>query len=229
MPLQNRVTPFGEIVADPARGGMMGNRGILHDENRRLGASRWRHKNWIICLLSFRDRHEVVMAPRHYTQLFFLDEAVALAAGHRPCAECRRPAYRSFVEAISRAGSGQAESGGARSLDALLHRARVDPRSRRQLRRRARLERLPDGTFVTLDQQPHRAYLVLGERLFPWSAAGYQAPLARPDDTAVEVLTPAPTVAALGAGYRPFLHPSLAPWQPREAGWSLLAVATTGG
>src|SRR5688500_15168681 len=96
MPLQNRVTPFGEIEAAPARGLFMGNRGILHDANQQLGRARWRHKSWVTCLLSFKDRRREVMAPRRYTELFFCDEAVALAAGHRPCAECRREDYERF-------------------------------------------------------------------------------------------------------------------------------------
>lgn len=227
MPLQNRVTPFAEIVADPARGRLMGNRGILHDQSKRLGRSRWRHKSWIICLLAFRGRHEEVMAPRRYTQLFFLDEAVALAAGHRPCAECRRAAYQSFAWAFSQALPGDVEPPRARGIDAVLHRARVDPRSR-QVRHRASLEGLPDGAFVLLERQPERAWLVLGGHLFPWAAAGYQAPIPRPGGVEVEVLTPTPTIAVLRAGYRPLLHPSLAPWQPPGAGWPLLPAATTG-
>jgi len=95
--LQNRVTPFGEIVATPARGLSMGNRGILHDDRRRLGRRRWTHKAWICCVTEFRGRRRQVMAPGRYTELFFLDEAVALAAGHRPCFECRRAAANAFA------------------------------------------------------------------------------------------------------------------------------------
>ena len=98
MPLRNRVTPFGEIEVHPARGTLMGNRGILHGDDRTLGARRWAHRAWIVCVLSFRGRRRVVMTPGRYTELFFLDEAVALAAGHRACAECRNAAYRRYRE-----------------------------------------------------------------------------------------------------------------------------------
>ncbi|MGB8623555.1 MAG: hypothetical protein WCD16_12105, partial [Paracoccaceae bacterium] len=99
MPLQNRVLPTGEIVVHPARADFMGNRGILHGGNRQLGTARWRHKTWITCLLSFKGRKRVPMTPGRYTELFFLDEAVALAAGHRPCAECRRADFLRYRDA----------------------------------------------------------------------------------------------------------------------------------
>ena len=99
MPLQNRVSPLGEIVATAERGGLMGNRGILHDRDRRLGVSRWKHPHWVCCRLAFLGRHRPVMTPGRYTELFFLDEATALAAGHRPCAECRRADYTRFLDA----------------------------------------------------------------------------------------------------------------------------------
>ena len=128
MPLQNRVTPAGEIIADPARGTLMGNRGILHDAQQRLGAARWRHRHWIYCRLAFKGRWREVMAPSRYTELFFLDEATALAAGHRPCCECQREDFRRFQAAWQQA-FGHAASAGA--IDRALHEARVEPRSRR--------------------------------------------------------------------------------------------------
>lgn len=103
MPLQNRVTPFGEIIAHPARGELMGNRGILHDASQRLSPSRWRHRHWVTCLTRFKEWQRRVMQPHAYTELFFLDEATALAAGHRPCALCRRERYRSFQTSMQRA------------------------------------------------------------------------------------------------------------------------------
>ncbi|MDB5560081.1 MAG: hypothetical protein JWQ36_3015, partial [Enterovirga sp.] len=117
MPRQNRVLPTGEIVALPFRGAFMGNRGILHDEAGRLGRARWRHPHWIICRLAFKGRRRAIMAPRRYTELFFPDEAVALAAGHRPCAECRRDAFGAYRSALARAEGGPAHS--AASLDRL--------------------------------------------------------------------------------------------------------------
>jgi hypothetical protein len=208
VPLQNRVTPTGEIVADPARGTLMGNRGILHDASRRLGAARWRHHHWICCRLSFKERRRAVMAPRRYTELFFLDEATALAAGHRPCFECRRGEFRAFQTAWRRA-SGVTDRSAA-AMDRELHRARVEPRTRRQIRFEAPLDDLPDGAFVLLDEAPSTPLLVLGDRLLPWSASGYASSRLRPAAIGCRVLTPAPTVAVLRSGYAPALHPSAA-------------------
>ena len=202
--LQNRATPFGEIVAATARGLFMGNRGILHDENRRLGAVRWRHPHWIVCRLAFRGRRRTVMTPGRYTELFFLDEATALAAGHRPCAECRRDAWRSFQQAWQDAFQSDARPS-AGELDRVLHRARVEPRSRRQITHQALLKDLPDGAFIDVAGQP---YLVLEGRLLPWRPEGYGFALPRRDDRMVTVLSPRPTVAVMAAGYRPVVHPS---------------------
>jgi len=208
MPLQNRVAPTGEIFADPARGLFMGNRGILHDDEKRLGPARWRHRHWIVCALAFRGRRRAVMQPHRYTELFFLDEAVALAAGHRPCAECRRDRYRAFLEFWAK-GSGHAGAlPDAGALDATLHAARVESRSRRQITWRARLEALPDGTFIRLEDRDDTPRLVLGDALLAWSPAGYGGALMRAPLAAVIVLTPRPTVAALAGGYLPELHPS---------------------
>jgi len=199
MALQNRVTPCGEIIADPARGTLMGNRGILHDAQQRLGAARWRHPHWSYCRLAFKGRRREVMAPGGYTELFFLDEATALAAGHRPCCECRRDDFRRF-QAAWRQAFGQAAAAGA--IDRTLHQARVEPRSRRQIRFEARLAELPDGAFVLLPEAPSAPLLFEGELLHPWYPGGYGPPRERGRDQ-VSVLTPAPTIAVLRAGYRP--------------------------
>jgi hypothetical protein len=211
MPLQNRITPFGEIVAHPARGTVIGNRGILHDPGRRLGRARWRHPHWIVCRLEFKGRRRQVMAPHAYTELFFLDEAVALAAGHRPCAECRRPAFNAFRSAWQRAFGGPAPLR-APDIDRALHHARVEPRSRRQITFAAELDRLPDGAFVALAGDAATAWLVLGDRLFPYAPEGYGPARVRPSGCEARVLTPWPTVAVLAAGYRPELHPSALVW-----------------
>ena len=198
MNLQNRVTPRGEIVAHPARGTMMGNRGgRLRDEGRRLGARRWASKAWICCVLSFRGRRREVMGPG-YTELFFLDEAVALAAGHRPCFECRRAAAEAFAAAWAEA-QGPAH---VPEIDAALHAARLQ-RDRRLVTVRMAMPAVPDGAFVEADGPA----LVLGDALLPWRPEGYGGPLRRPEGVA-EVLTPAPTIEALRAGYAPDLHPS---------------------
>jgi hypothetical protein len=198
MPLQNRVTPGGEIIADPARGTLLGNRGILHDAQQRLDAARWRHPHWIYCRLAFKGRWRKVMAPHRYTELFFLDEATALAAGHRPCCECRREDFLRFQAAWRRA-FGHGASAGA--IDRALHQARVEPRSRRQIRFEAPLDDLPDGAFVLLPDGPS-PLLVQGDRLHPWHPGGYGLPRERGSGR-VSVLTPAPTIAVLRAGYRP--------------------------
>jgi hypothetical protein len=204
MTLQNRVTPTGEIIAVPARGSLMGNRGVLHDAEQRLGVARWRHPHWIACRLAFKGRRRPLMAPHRYTELFFLDEATALAAGHRPCCECRREDFLRFQAAWRRAfgDDGDARAG---DIDRGLHRARVEPRTRRQIRFEAPLADLPDGAFVLLpdDSAP---CLVRGVHLEPWRPGGYGPPRARPSGR-VSVLTPAPTIAVLRAGYVPSDHP----------------------
>jgi hypothetical protein len=205
MPLQNRVTPMGEIIAAAARGTLMGNRGILHDAGRRLGTARWRHRNWICCCLSFNSRKREVMTPGRYTELFFLDEATALAAGHRPCCECRRNDFRGFQAAWRRAVAPDAS---ADAIDRVLHEARVDPRTRHQIRFEAPLDDLPDGAFVLLPERPPSPLLVMGENLLPWRPAGYGAPRPRSSGTRCLVLTPRPTIAVLRAGYAPSLHPT---------------------
>jgi hypothetical protein len=206
MPLQNRITPMGDVIADAARGTLMGNRGILHDASKRLGTARWRHRAWICCRLSFKDRRREVMAPGRYTELLFLDEAIALAAGHRPCCECRRDDFRIFQEAWRRAVETSAASAGA--IDRVLHDARIDPRTRRQVRFEAPLEDLPDGAFVLLPGDPSSPFLVLGDALLPWRPAGYGSQRIRQPGTKCVVLTPQPTLAVLRAGYAPSLHPT---------------------
>jgi hypothetical protein len=203
--LQNRVTPAGEIVADPARGLFMGNRGILHDDAQRLGRVRWRHKSWITCLLDFKGRQRTIMSPRRYTELFFLDEAVALAAGHRPCAECRRCRFSAFLDAWVAGTGHDGPPPKAPALDAALHAARVDPGTRRQRTYQAELAALPDGVFIRLEDA---SLLVVGDRLLSWAPGGYGGAISRPSGGSVCVLTPRPTVAAIKAGYRPELHPS---------------------
>ncbi len=203
MPLQNRVTPFAEIVAEPWRGRLTGNRGCLHDAEGRLGTARWRTQAWIACRLQFRGRRRAPMPPGRWTALFFWDEAAALAAGHRPCGECRREDYRRFMDAWAAAGlPGGPGQGGPRGVDAHLHRHRVT-RRREQIRFDAASGDLPDGAFLTVPASPHLAMLLWDGRLWRLSPdeGGYLA-AGRPPGR-VTVLTPAPIVAALAAGYRP--------------------------
>jgi len=204
MPLQNRVTPEGDIVAHPARGLMMGNRGgALHDTHRTLGRRRWVSRQWICCVLSFKDRQREVMAPRRYTELFFLDEATALAAGHRPCFECRRGDSLRFstIWATVHGKSGRAT---APEMDRVLHPDRVNAAGSK-VTYVSPLAALPNGTFV---RASGRLHLLWGAQLHPWSFEGYGPPVSTDFDE-VEVLTPRSIVAVLEGGYVPGLHPSL--------------------
>ncbi len=197
MPLQNRVLATGEIVADAARGMFMGNRGILHDNRQNLGLARWKHKAWIICVLKHKDWHRKVMQPGAYTELFFLDEAVALAAGHRPCAMCRNADFKAYRAAAGFTGT-------AGEMDAALHAERAIPRTFGQRRHSANVESLPDGA-IFLDGG---AKLVWRGTAYPVSAGGYGAAEVLPEGD-VTVLTPETSLKALRGGYRPVLHPSL--------------------
>lgn len=206
MTRRNRVLPTGEIVAHPARGLFMGNRGCLHDAAGEVVRERTSQRFWITCVTAFKGRRRELMTPGHYTELFFLDEAVALAAGHRPCAECRRADFNRFREAWAQAfwGGGSPR---APEMDMLLAAARRDS-SGRQITQRARLGGLPDGVFVDL---PGVGPALRHEGvLHPFQPAGYGDPLPPPADADVTVLTPTPTVAVLAAGYRPLIHPSAA-------------------
>ena len=198
MPLQNRVTPFGELVALPGRGMLMGNRGILHDEARRI-VRPFQVRRWIACTLEFRGRRREVMTPHRYTELFFLDEATAFAAGHRPCFECRRGDYHRFVELWP----GSRSSTRADGIDAVLHAERVNRRAK--CTHRARFRDLPDGTYVALDG---RAWLLWDDALLAWSSKGYDARFPRPDVGEADVLTPPSVVEVFRAGYRPGVHPT---------------------
>ena len=197
-PLRNRVSPTGEILADPARGTFMGNRGILHNDKGEMGHVRWRHKAWIICELRWKDWHREVMTPGAYTELFFLDEAVAMAAGHRPCALCRRGAFNAYRTAVGAKGP-------TRDLDDRLHTERAIPRKFLQRRHAANLADLPDGTMILWDGRPA---LVRRDALLPFSMSGYEAPLRRPPSGPVTVLTPETSVQAMREGYVPRLHPT---------------------
>jgi hypothetical protein len=200
VPLQNRVTPFGEIVALPGRGTMMGNRGILHGDDRRILRS-WQVKRWIACVLEFRGRHRHVMAPHRYTELFFLDEAAAFSAGHRPCAECRHEDYRRF-QSFWKAGCGEPVD--ADSMDSRIHADRLDGKKKRTYREE--ISRLPDGAYVVVEEAP---WLLWRGNLHAWSDAGYTRRRARPERGEIDVLTPRSIVGMLAVGYGPTVHPSV--------------------
>jgi hypothetical protein len=205
MPLQNRVTPFGEIVAIQSRGLIMGNRGILHDEARRI-VRYSQVRRWIACRIEFRGRHRLIMRPHSYTELFFLDEATALSAGHRPCAECRHVDYQRF-RSLWETCHGAPVS--ADTIDARLHADRLTGRKKRTYCDDLGL--LPDGTYIAFDET---AWLVWGSNLYAWSGSGYTVGRPRPTRREIEVLTPRSTVAILAAGYRPGIHPSVSRESP---------------
>lgn len=209
MSRQNRVTPYSEIIATPARGTLMGNRGILHDDEGRL-RHHYRGKRWIFCLLCFKGRQRQVMAPGRYTELFFLDEATALAAGHRPCAECMRPRFKEFQAAWAAANPELAgeTAPAVKVIDEALHRERLAAPRRPQKRTYVEpLAALPAGVFISLEPEgePH---LVLETRLLPWQPAGYGSPVSRPGNQSVQVLTPPSIVRAIALGFEPQKHPS---------------------
>jgi hypothetical protein len=185
MSLPNRVDPFGSLFADSSRGLLFGNRGgRFHRDQRTLGARRWVSRRWICCRLDFNGRHRNVWGTG-YTELFFLDEPTALAAGHRPCFECRRADAQAFAAAFARGHASRADE-----IDRVLHAERLD------------------GRVLTLADEPGSAFAVRGPALLHWTSGGYIAAHARPRNLMVNVLTPPGTLAALASGYRPRWHPS---------------------
>ena len=205
MPLQNRVTPFGDIVATSERGLFTGNRGIIHDPaTKTLLNRRWSNPAWITCVCEFRGRRREVMAKQSWTELFFLDEATSFAAGHRPCFYCRRVDANAFRDAWE-AGNGVSRVR-ATEIDAVLHAERLDGRNKRLHPLPCAIEELPDGAMVAAGGE---SYLIAQGRALRWSFAGYNAVDSKPSDA--HLLTPPSTVQALRAGYRPVLHASARP------------------
>jgi hypothetical protein len=216
MPRQNRVTPHGELIAVPDRGMFWGNRGSLLDAEGRL-ARYSRGRAWAICVLEYKGRRRQQWAPGRLTELYFLDEATGLAAGHRPCGECRYRDYQAFKRAWA-AAHGGGEAGvagvadrtevagvsGVQGIDSALHASRLaGPGIRRTYR--ARVADLPEGAMVEVDGAP---WLVFGGGLLAWTPGGYRDRRATDGAVAVTVITPRATVATLAAGYPPVIHPS---------------------
>jgi hypothetical protein len=199
MPLQNRVTPFGDLIANPARGLLMGNRGgRLHDARRKLGSRRWSSRQWICCRLDFNDRRRKVWG-EGYSELFFLDEVTAFAAGHRPCFECRRKDAENFASLFS----DKKKRARAQAMDAVLHAERLDGNAKRLHRRK--LDDLPDGAMIAIGSD---AFVVQGARLLHWTPRGYADWRGRPRGIEADVLTPPSILAVLTRGYTPLWHAS---------------------
>jgi hypothetical protein len=200
MMLQNRVDPKGNIIKTSARGAWLGNRGQLHGCGKTI-LRPFKHQAWIICLLQFKGRHRQVMAPNLWTELFFLDEATAFAAGHRPCFECRREAANRFKAAWLK---GNPEYGfdfktAIGKIDEIIHAERIG-HERNKITFETDPEELPDGTFIQLQNNP---YLLTGKTLYHWTPFGYEKGIPLPALKAVMVLTPNSTVKAFRAGYQP--------------------------
>jgi hypothetical protein len=197
--LQNRVDPFGNLFATPARGTLMGNRGgKFHTDDRRLTRRRWASRQWICCVLDFKGRQRDVWG-RYYTELFFLDEVTAFAAGHRPCFECRRKDAEHFAALFS----GKKQRASAPAMDRALHAEWLDGKGKRTHRRT--LDALPDGAMIAPDGE---AFAVRGKHLLRWTPQGYAGRRARPRGISVDVLTPPSMLKVLWAGYAPLWHPS---------------------
>ena len=205
MPLQNRVTPLGDLIADESRGLVYGNRGCLHDEQGRI-RRRFAGRRWIACRLEFRGWHRTpLMQPGRFTELFFLDEVTAFASGHRPCALCRRADYEHFSELWRGLHPRRID---ADAIDAQLHQERYSAETRGQRHHGAQFDDLPDGVFVLVDGDPH---LVDGARLLRWTPSGYVSPRPRPARARAVLITPPSLVAVLRSGWEPvvpLVHPS---------------------
>ncbi|MEE8301589.1 MAG: hypothetical protein V3S24_04040 [Candidatus Tectomicrobia bacterium] len=209
-PLQNRVDPFGDLHAVSARGTLMGNRGgCLHNDQLQLGRRRWTSRRWIACVLEFKERHRTVMTPDRYTELFFLDEATALAAGHRPCFECRRREARAFADVWARAAD-LLQPPSADAMDRRLHSERMVSRDRGSSGPLVCLADLPNGVMVSLKtgNGDRSAWMVLDGTLRRWSFTGYEMARSTVDVGEAELITAPSIVAVLNVGYPLRLHPS---------------------
>jgi hypothetical protein len=198
--LPNRVDPWGNIIKTSARGSWMGNRGVLHDEHQNI-LYPFKLKAWLICLLEFNGRQRQVMAPRRYTELFFLDEATAFSAGHRPCFECRRKDFNQFKACWVKGNPeyGFNEKTSIQKIDEILHQERID-RNGSKISYAGDIKNLPDGSFVIYDDKPA---LIANALIFPWSPFGYEKGIVLPRAEKVTVLTPRSVVNAFRAGYLP--------------------------
>ena len=200
MPYQNKVDPWGNIHAVKSRGMFLGNRGVLHNENQQIVASH-RIKGWVTCLLEFKDRKRKVMSPNRYTELFFLDEATAFSAGHRPCAECRRIRYNEFKEKWLEANGKllQGKKPTATNFDKIIHEERIH--KKQKVTYTSSLNKLPDGTMIEIKS---KAYLIRQKKLFEWSFSGYsKAGIEYNGNDEVTVLTPKSYVKTFNQGFIP--------------------------
>lgn len=213
MPLQNRVTPFGEIITSTSRGTWMGNRGVLHKHKQIVVP--YKLLNWITCVLQYHGIRRQVMADGRYTELFFLDEATSFAAGHRPCAECRRADYTRFKNLWLEANKDHYKlpDHTMKSIDKVNHAERMDASGQKKWYT-GRLSDLPAGVFVQQETGPD-AYLYMNGQLLRWTEFGYEAPFTLPPVTLVKVLTPKSYVRSFAKGYIPHVHDSAKQYFPQ--------------
>lgn len=202
-PLQNRVDPWGNLHTTSARGSLMGNRGILHNQEKRI-VRPWAHKAWIACVLSYGNVRRSVFSPGTYSELFFLDEATALAAGHRPCGQCQRERYLLFKEYWAKANSQRGSRLTVKEIDKQLHAERTRSGKGKQTFQTV-LGELPCGTMFEFNSQ---AYLVWKEKFLPWSFDGYATPIDFDSTLQVQVLTPRSIVEIYRLGFDPNVHVS---------------------
>ncbi len=209
MPHQNRVTPTGELITTSARGTLMGNRGRLHTPERKIVRS-WQLKAWITCLLEFKERHRPIMPPNSYTELFFLDEVTAFAAGHRPCAECRRQDFKRFKELWTAANPNLVTGQSIKNIDDVLHKERVSKNGTKLLYDDL-LKNLPGGTMFMLPKIANQYFVLRKDKVFKWSPQGYESHPTISGETSVRVLTPRSVANKLAHGYGPKFHESRFP------------------
>jgi hypothetical protein len=203
-PLQNRVDPFGQTIRTPARGAWMGNRGMIHNEHQQI-IRQFRLKAWITCVLEFKDRHRAVMTPNLYTELFFLDEATAFSAGHRPCAECRRADFNRFKAAWVQGNPLYMYNMKTpiSEIDEILHRERLNPNGSKS----TYLEKpgdLPEGSFIEYNGKPYM--IRQPNSVISWTPYRYIDSIKIPPSMEVNVLTPKSIVNMLKSGYLPQKH-----------------------
>jgi hypothetical protein len=198
--LQNRVDPFGNIITTSARGLFMGNRGVIHDKHKQITRV-FKHKAWITCVLEFKGRKRAVMTPERWTELFFLDEATAFAAGHRPCFECRREDAKRFKSCwiLGNPSYHFSMETSINKIDEVLHEERIDSR-KQKVSHQLKSSEIPEGTFMVIDHDP---YLFYDGTLHRWTPDGYGETIAMPEASMVTVLTPHSIVNAFRAGYLP--------------------------
>jgi hypothetical protein len=198
--LQNRVDPFGNIIMTSARGSWMGNRGVIHNAQKQI-VKAFKHKAWIICRLEFKGRKRAVMTPNRWTELFFLDEATAFAAGHRPCFECRREDAKRFKSHWIKGNPSYNfnTTTPIMRIDEIIHMERID-RQNNKVTYQVSHSEIPDGTFVEIDREP---YLFAYGRVHRWTPFGYGDDIAMPGDSLITILTPRSIVNSFRAGYVP--------------------------